>query len=62
MKCSVCGKRFRPKKDMMYQVRAISFIGVMYHECVDCPRCGCQHKVNSRWVNEPKGGKKNDPT
>ena len=49
MKCPVCKKRFTPYKKNVYLVQTISFTtNKMYHECTDCPRCGCQIKLNER--------------
>jgi DNA-directed RNA polymerase subunit RPC12/RpoP len=53
MKCNVCGKRFRLKKENKYEVKEINILreianpGVV-SEAFDCPRCGCQNIVNER--------------
>lgn len=58
MKCPVCKKRFTPKKKDLYLVQEISFTrNKIYHECMDCPRCGCQIKLNIRVNNEKERAK-----
>lgn len=55
MKCTVCGKRFKPKKENKYIV-AKKTIGIAEMivgggeklECFDCPRCGCQIVAGTR--------------
>lgn len=47
MKCDVCGKRFRPKKDNVYKVK-ISKDSVFAWDAIDCPRCGCQRLMAAR--------------
>lgn len=60
-KCKVCGKRFDIKKDAVYQVRpSVSFTEAFTKEsstydAVDCPNCGCQHRLAVRW-GTVKGG------
>ena len=58
MKCKVCGKRFRLKKDNKYIVK-VSPHGLAcltdaprYYEAFDCPKCGCQKIVNIVEVGE----------
>ena len=58
MKCTVCGKRFNPKKTQRYEVSPETDVGILESlfksettkiiECFDCPRCGCQNAVNTR--------------
>lgn len=55
MKCAVCGKRFKPKKENGYIV-AKKTTGIVEMivgggeklECFDCPRCGCQIVAGER--------------
>lgn len=58
MKCKVCGKRFRLKKENKYTVK-VEPHGLLtltektkYYEAFDCPRCGCQNIVNIIEVGE----------
>ncbi len=53
MKCKVCGKRFKPKKENKYFAREATGVTNMLqpiktYECFDCPVCGCQNFVNIR--------------
>lgn len=54
MKCRICGKRFVPCKENVYQAReqmgVISALTTPYHiyDVIDCPRCGCQVNLSVR--------------
>jgi DNA-directed RNA polymerase subunit RPC12/RpoP len=56
-KCSVCGKRFSLAKEAVYQITdPISPLtaltkGNQAYDAIDCPRCGCQHKLAIRLPN-----------
>lgn len=47
-KCDVCGKRFIPRKEAVYQAtEKLSVTEVLTRvpkmvDATDCPRCGCQ--------------------
>lgn len=54
MKCSVCDKRFVPRKENVYQVREkaegltkLTHSDYIY-DVIECPRCGCQKKLAIR--------------
>lgn len=53
MKCKVCGKRFKLKKENKYEVSE-PVVGLFtmgeskITECFDCPKCGCQNVLNTR--------------
>lgn len=54
MKCKICGKRFVPTVEKLYQAReeggtlsALTTPPHMY-DVIDCPRCGCQHALKVR--------------
>lgn len=57
-KCPVCGKRLMPTKEDVYRIPVAAFfkLGAEYHECMDCPQCGCQVLLNTRYgcKEEPK--------
>lgn len=54
MKCKVCGKRFKLKKENKYiKIKYPAGLSVLidntvFYECFDCPKCGCQNIVNIR--------------
>jgi len=54
MICKVCGRYFRAKAENKYLVTTIPtgikmlVEGATVYECFDCPRCGCQNRVNTR--------------
>lgn len=53
MKCKVCGKKFKPKKENKYLAQEAIGVTTMFrhiktYECFDCPVCGCQNFVNIR--------------
>ena len=49
LKCSVCGKEFKPKKEDRYTGVIVRMVGPNdYHDCFDCPECGSQIMVNRR--------------
>lgn len=57
MRCKICGKRFRLKKENRYVSRhvcgiidALSKGNPSYEESFDCPHCGCQNRVNELHV------------
>ena len=54
IKCKVCGKRFLPCKENVYQafepvpsLKALTEITRTY-DVTDCPRCGCQQPLKVR--------------
>lgn len=56
-KCQICGALFEPNKANRYlaveneaPIMAV-FSSPVTYECFDCPKCGCQNRVNER-----KGG------
>ena len=59
---SVCGKWLRPQKDEVYLVPITAVINLNseYHECTDCPRCGCQTILNTRFGRRPTSSKANE--
>ena len=54
MKCTVCGKRFKLKKEDRYIAKKHPVISEILTggsedlECFDCPRCGCQIVAGTR--------------
>lgn len=54
MKCKICKKIFRLKKENRYEFvkipKGLSALtgDTEIFECFDCPRCGCQNIVNIR--------------
>lgn len=54
IKCTVCGKRFTPEKEAVYQatekVSAIESFSKIARiiDVIDCPNCGCQHMLKIR--------------
>lgn len=57
-KCIVCGKRFMPQMENVYRVidqvpplKVITDVSHVY-DAIDCPRCGCQVKLNIRLPGE----------
>ena len=52
MKCKVCGKELKLKKDKRYMVRktriGLFTTEITCYECVDCEECGCQNVLNIR--------------
>ena len=54
IKCSVCGKRFLPKKEDVYQtVESLSLTQALTstpktYDVIDCPKCGCQELLGIR--------------
>lgn len=54
MKCSICGKRFVPRKENVYQVSESANVLAKLvtpdaiYDAIDCPRCGCQKKLAIR--------------
>lgn len=55
--CQICGALFEPNKANRYlaveneaPIMAV-FTSPVTYECFDCPKCGCQNRVNER-----KGG------
>lgn len=69
MKCSICNKRFTPKKEKVYRVKdRVTIIkpfsesaAIVVFDAIDCPRCGCQHKLVERLpdYDENGGGESN---
>lgn len=56
MKCKICGHEFELKKENKYIAESHNFgivsgSTISYHECFDCPACGCQNSVNVRAEN-----------
>ena len=48
--CKVCGNKFTPFKSRKYEVVIPSMVGPSrIGEAFDCPMCGCQHIVNTRY-------------
>lgn len=53
--CKVCGYEFIPFKSKKYEVVIPSYSFGLYSglprigEAFDCPMCGCQHIVNTRY-------------
>ena len=54
IKCTVCGKRFKLQKEKKYLaeeprsvIEALTKPAKKY-ECIDCPRCGSQHRLKER--------------
>lgn len=61
--CKVCGDTFTPFKSRRYEVIIPPISFGLYSqpkigEAFDCPMCGCQHIVNTRYktVKEKKNG------
>lgn len=56
-KCQICGALFKLNKASRYLIAddeapiMAMFIEPATYECFDCPKCGCQNRVNER-----KGG------
>ena len=56
IRCKVCKKLFRPKKENKYEIESrpvglqVMVEKTKVFECFDCPRCGCQNIVNIREV------------
>ena len=54
MKCKICGKRIKLKKENRYEIVSnLTGLKMLYespktYECFDCTHCGCQHIVNIR--------------
>lgn len=56
IKCNVCGKRFVPNKEAIYQtVEKLTLSQALMlapepkqYDVIDCPRCGCQHLLGIR--------------
>lgn len=53
-KCQICGALFEPNKANRYlivdkeaPIMAVFTLPATY-ECFDCPKCGCQNRVNER--------------
>ena len=59
--CKVCGNKFTPFKSRKYEVVIPSPSFSFYDgqprigEAFDCPMCGCQHIVNTRYKNAKEG-------
>lgn len=55
--CKVCGNKFTPFKSRKYEVVIPSSSFGLYSgqprigEAFDCPMCGCQHIVNTRYMD-----------
>lgn len=50
LKCKVCGHRFPIQGSTRYLVKDVSIMYIHrgnYHECFDCPACGCQTIVGT---------------
>ena len=53
--CKVCGNKFTPFKSRKYEVVIPTASFGIYNgeprigEAFDCPMCGCQHIVNTRY-------------
>ena len=62
MKCCVCGMRFEPRKEAVYQVtESLSVAQVLTDaaktfDAMDCPRCGCQQVLKVRMPKVVEGG------
>lgn len=51
IKCKVCGDNFTPYKSNKYEVVIPSMFGPdSIGEAYDCPWCGCQHIVNTKYM------------
>lgn len=54
IKCKVCGKRYMPSKEIIYQVKEeLSGLAALcatnkIYDATDCPRCGSQALIGSR--------------
>ena len=60
MKCMVCGRRLKLRKDNRYEIRKdLSPLAALVeqkkvYEAFDCQVCGCQNIVNERiMINDP---------
>ena len=74
MKCNVCGKLFIPKNQNRYLTAEPTTLanslngGGAVYDTFDCPRCGCQHRVATRYkeynpvakAEQDSGGTKQD--
>ncbi len=60
MKCKICGKKLKMKKEYRYEivqkpVGLVSLIeGTKVFEAFDCTECGCQNIVNVREMDRLK--------
>ena len=51
VKCTVCGTEVRPKrKGTCYTTQL--FVGTVYWDYMDCPKCGCQILLNKRLMDD----------
>ena len=61
MKCTVCGRKFLPTKDIVYVAvetkREGLFTTTLQVDCLDCPYCGRQRMLG---VRMPRKGEKSD--
>ena len=50
MKCTVCGKEFKPLKENKYTAKSTNYFTKEESEwdCFDCPECGCQMIASKR--------------
>lgn len=54
IKCGVCGKRFLPNKEAVYQTTESLSLGQVLtqvpkrYDVIDCPQCGCQQLLGIR--------------
>lgn len=48
LKCRVCGKEFKPKKEMRYTGIIQGVITNTMYDCYDCPGCGAQYRAQER--------------
>jgi hypothetical protein len=59
IKCKVCGDKFTPWKSNKYEVIIPNMFGPdSIGEAYDCPWCGCQHIVNTKYMTAEEHLKK----
>lgn len=53
IKCDVCGYKFLPVKENVYQTKMSNglFERSTIFDTIDCPKCGCQSTLQVRYDN-----------
>lgn len=57
LRCNVCGAELNPRKEDLYHIPQLALMKAApeYKECMDCPKCGCQNVLNTRYGKPPEG-------